>query len=109
MKERTTLEYWETHDARQGGVIVDINENRLWVRSPVDMHIGEELGIRVFFSLGGEFDGFEVLARTVRKDLGCQEGWEVYEYKLEFIGISEPDLLKLRNFLRIRQQKNAYS
>ncbi len=109
MKDSTTLEYWETHDARRGGVIVDINENRLWVRSPVDMHIGAELGISVYFSHGFEFDGFQVLARTAGKDLGCQEGWEVYEYELEFIGISEPDLLRLRNFLKIRQRKSTYS
>ena len=27
MKDGITLEYWETCDARQGGVIVDITEN----------------------------------------------------------------------------------
>jgi len=109
MKDGITLEYRETCDARQGGVIVDITENGLCVRSHVDMHIGAELGISVFFSLGNEFDRFQVLARTVGKDLGCEEGWEVYVYELEFIGISEPDLLKLRNFLRIRRGKSTYS
>ena len=37
------LEYWETCDSRQGGLVVDINENGLCVRSPVDMYIGGEL------------------------------------------------------------------
>ena len=109
MKDGIALEYWETWDARHGGVIVDINENGVHVRSLVDMHIGAELGISIFFSLGSGFDRFQVLARTVGKDLGCEEGWEVYEYELEFIGISESDLLKLRHFLKIRQDQKTYS
>ena len=103
------LEYWETCDSRQGGNVVDIDENGLCVRSPMDMYIGGELGIKVFFSLGYGFDGFQALTRIIGKDLCSEEGWEVYEYELEFIGIPESDLLKLRNFLRIRRGKNTYS
>ena len=103
------LEYWETCDARQGGVIVDVNESGICVLSFVDMSIGGELRIGVFFSLGREFDGFQALTRIIGKDLCCQEGWESYEYKLEIIGISEENRLKLRNFLKVRQEKNIYS
>ena len=103
------LEYWETCDARQGGVIVDVNECGICVLSFVDMSIGGELRISVFFSLGREFDGFQALTRIIGKDLCCQEGWESYEYKLEFTGISEEGRLKLRNFLKVRQEKNIYS
>ncbi len=103
------LEYWETCDSRQGGLVVDIKEDGLCVRSPIDMYIGGELAIRVFFSLGYEFDGFQGLARIIGKDLCSEEGWEVYEYELEFIGISESDLLKLRHFLKIRQDQKTYS
>ena len=103
------LEYWETCDSRQGGLVVDIKENGLCVRSPIDMYIGGELAIRVFFSLGYEFDGFQVLTRIIGKELCSEEGWEVYEYELEFIGISESDLLKLRHFLKIRQDQKTYS
>ena len=109
MQVGTLLEYWETYDSRQGGLILDIKENGLCVRSLMDMYIGGELGIRVFFSIGHGFDGFQALARIIGKDLCSEEGWEVYEYQLEFIGISESDLLKLRNFLRIRRGKNTYS
>jgi len=109
MRDSVPLGYWETCDTRQGGVIVDINENGLSVRSLVDMYIGAELRIRIFFSLGNEFDRFQVLARTTGKDLCCEEGWESYEYELEFIWIPEQDRLKLRNLLRVRQAKNICS
>jgi hypothetical protein len=67
------------------------------------MHIGAELRIRIFFSLGNEFSRFQVLARTIGKDLCCEERWKAYEYELEFIGISEQDRLS------IRQTNNIYS
>ena len=67
------LEYWETCDSRQGGDIVDIDENGLCVRSPRDMSVGRELGIRIFFSLGHELDEFQASARITKKD-PCSEG-----------------------------------
>ena len=99
------LEYWETRDSRQGGAIVDIDENGLCVRSPRDMAFGSELGIRAFFSLGQELDAFQALVRIIEKDLCCECGWELYEYKLAFIRVSEQDRLKLKNLVTIRQAK----
>ncbi len=90
-----SLGYWETCDIRQSGVIVDIKENGLCVRSLVDMPIGAELRIRVFISLGNEFSRFEILVKTTGKDLYCEEGWKAYEYELEFVGISEQDRLSI--------------
>jgi hypothetical protein len=101
--------YWEICDSRQGGVIVDINEQALCVRSPLDMHIGAELPISIFLSAGDAFARFQVLTRAIRKDLGCEEGWPVYEYELELIYMAEQDRLKLRNLLNIRQADNFYS
>jgi len=109
MKNGMPFEYWETCDARQGGVIADIKENGLSVHSIVDMRIGGELGIRVFYSLGNGFEGFDVLTKIIGKDLSCSEGWESYKYELEFSDISGPDHLKLSNFLRIREAKNTCS
>jgi len=97
------LEYWETPDARQGGVIDHIDEQGLHIHSYVNMPIGGKLSMRIFFSLGYDFDGFEVLVRIVSKDLCCQEGWETYDYELEFITISDKARLKLGELLRIRQ------
>ncbi len=100
-------EYWETCDASQGGVIGDINERGLLIHSPVAMSIGEELRIRVFFSLGIEFDEFQASVRIIGKDLCCIEGWEAYKYELEFMRMSEEDRLTLIRFLQIRQPKET--
>ena len=103
MKDGMPFGYWESCDSRHDGVIMDIKENGLCVRSLVDMHIGAELRIRIFFSLGNEFCRFQVLARTIGKELCCGEGWKAYEYELEFVEMSEQDRLG------IRQTGNIYS
>ena len=102
------LEYWETCDASQGGLVGHISENGLCIRSPVSMHVGAELSLRIFFSLGCEFDEIQVLARIIGKDLCCEGIWEACEYELEIINISEEDRLKLRNLLRMRRAENIY-
>ncbi len=109
MKDVRPCDYWETCDARQGGVIADINQNGLCVHSIVDMEIGQELRIRISYSLGTAFNEFYVLARIIGKDLCCSEGWETYKYDLEFSKISELDRQKLSHFLRIREARNIYS
>ncbi len=44
MKAGISFDYWETCDARQGGVITDINEDGLCVHSIVDMRLVGNLG-----------------------------------------------------------------
>jgi hypothetical protein len=97
------LDYWETSDARQGGIIDRIDEKGLCVHSHVNMPVGRELPMRIFFSPGEAFDGFEVLVRVVSKDLCCQEGWETYDYELHFLQLSERGHQKLADLLKIRQ------
>ena len=103
------LEYWETCDARQGGGIEDINEKGLLIRSPVNMPIGGELRIKVFFSTGIKFDEFQTSVKVIGKELYCLEGWEAYGYQLEFIRISAEDRLGLRRLLSMRQPKEICS
>ena len=108
MKDAIPLGYWETCDARQSGLITGINESGLCVHSPADLRIGGELGISVFYFLGNEFDGFQALTKIVGKDRYRDEGWEAYEYELEFSGLSEPDRLKLRHLIHICQARSIY-
>lgn len=99
---KSPLEYWETCDASQGGLVGHISENGLCIRSPASMHIGAELSIRIFFSLGYEFEEIQVLARILGKVLCRDEGWDVCEYELEIIKISEEERPKLKELIRMR-------
>ena len=97
------LDYWETSDAQQGGIINRIDEKGLGIHSHVDMPIGRELPMRIFFSSGGVFDGFDASARIMRKSRFCQEGGETYDYELAFLQLSDSGRQKLSDLLKIRQ------
>ena len=99
------LGYWETCDARQWGIIGSISEKGIRVHSDINMPIGAKLRIRIFRTLGYEFDKFQALVKITGKDLCWKGGSEAYEYELEFIVISEEDRLKLGNSLTIREEK----
>ena len=96
------FDYWETFDASHGGVIEDINEKSLLIQSPVNLSLGNELRIKVFFCVGIKLIRFQPFVKVVGKDLCRVEGLEAYEYKLKFIKISKENRLKLRNLLSIR-------
>ena len=98
----STLEYWETTDARQGGAVVSMSQKGVFILCHVNMPIGAKLSIRVFYPLRDSFDSFPALTRIAGKNLCCI-GWEVYEYKLEFAAISEGDRPKLQNALTIHE------
>ena len=82
------LGYWETCDARQWGIVENICEKGLRVRSDVSMPIGAELRIRVFCRLGCNFDEFQSLVKISGKEPCWEGGWEAFEYELEWIGPS---------------------
>lgn len=109
IKDGLTPDYWETQDARQGGIIAAIDENGLLVHTPMDMRIGGELRIRIFYSVGNEFDELQASTKIVGKDVYCNEGWEAYEYELEISEISEPDRVKLNHLLNLRELRRIYS
>jgi hypothetical protein len=99
------LGYWETCDARQWGIIGSISEKSIRVRSDVNMPIGAKLKIRIFRTLGHDFDGSQALVEITGKEPCWGGGSEAYEYEFEFIVISEEDRLKLGNSLTIREEK----
>ena len=98
------LGYWETYDARQWGIIGSISEKSIRIRSGVNMPIGAKLRIRIFCSLGYDFDKFQALVKVAGKDSCWESGSEAYAYELEFIVISEEDRLKLGDSVTIREE-----
>lgn len=82
-----------------GGIVVNVSEIGLLIRSVKNMSIGMKLKIAVLFPKGYELANFEVFAEITRKDPCWEEDWEGYEYGLKFIQILEEDCRKLRQIL----------
>ena len=94
------LEYLVTNTPKaHGGLVVNVSEIGLLIRSVKNLPIGTELKIAVLFPKGYELANFEVLAQIVRKDPHWEEDWEGYEYGMKFIRILEEDRRKLRQIL----------
>jgi hypothetical protein len=94
------LEYLVTNTPKaHGGLVVNVSEIGLLIRSVKNLPTGTELKIAVLFPKGYELADFEVLAQIVRKDPLWEEDWEGYEYGLRFIRILEEDRRKLRKIL----------
>lgn len=91
------LGYWETIDYRQWGIAEDLTEKGLRIRSHLDMPVGGQMKINVFFCVGNGFRGFPILTRIAKKEFPCIGGFEEgYEYELEFVEISGKELRNLR-------------
>ena len=82
-----------------GGLVVNLSEIGLLIRSVKNMTIGTELKIAVMFPKEYELANFQVLAKIVRKEPLWEEDWEGYEYGLKFVQIMEEDLRKLRQIV----------
>ena len=94
------LEYLVTNAPKaHGGLVVNISEIGLLIRSVKNMSIGTELKVAVLFPKEYELANFDVLTKIVRKDLVWEEDWEGYEYGLKFLRILDVDRRKLRQIL----------
>jgi hypothetical protein len=94
------LEYLVTNTPRaHGGLVVNVSEIGLLIRSIKNLPIGAELKIVVLFPKEYELTNFEVLAQVVRKEPLWEEDWEGYEYGLKFVRILDEDHRKLRQIL----------
>jgi hypothetical protein len=97
------MEYWETDDASQGGLVANLSQTGLLIYSIVETDIGVELKIKVSFTMGDTFDCFEALAQIVWKSVHFEAGWTGYKYGLEFTQISQDNRQKLRRLLAWEQ------
>ncbi len=94
------LEYLVTNAPKaHGGLVVNVSEIGLLIRSVKNLSIGTELRVAVLFPKEYELANFEVLAKIVRKDLVWEEDWEGYEYGLRFVRMLEVDRRKLQQIL----------
>jgi hypothetical protein len=82
-----------------GGLVVNVSEMGLLVRSVENMSIGTELKIAVLFPKEYELANFHVLARVVWKEPLWEEDWEGYGYGIKFVQILGEDLRKLREII----------
>ena len=80
----------------------NISEMGLLIYSIQDFPVGTHLSVKVFFSSGSEFDGFQVRTRIAWKGQHREPQWKGFLYGLEFTAIFDADRQKLMSFLDSR-------
>lgn len=86
-----------TYSARIG----NISEGGLLVYFPEKIEIGKRLKMRLFFSSGRDLNKIEMLTEVVWHDIHLEKDWGDYRSGVKFIDISEENLNKLKNFLKM--------
>ncbi len=101
-----SLEYQGTNGScLRGATLVNTKDGGFLIETVKDLPEGTEISISVLFPKGFELANFKVTAKIVWKGL-CWKGdrngsryGEGYQYRLQFIQISDTDLWKLNYIL----------
>ncbi len=99
------VEYWETEDAVQAGVVFNVSETGLLIHSTKDMAVGSELTIKISYSVGYDFETIQSLAKIIWRDSQQEQNWRGYKYGIEFIRMSPQDRQKLKQRIILRQKE----
>jgi len=77
---KLALDYWQTPDVIQGGLVANISETGLLIHSIHKIQIGTKLGIRVYLSKDNRLDCIEGNAKIIWMNLHREQGWRGYRY-----------------------------
>ncbi len=81
------------------GLVTSLSRWGVTFHCRADISVGMTLAITVLFADGYELSSFDIMARTVWKDLYFERDWSEYKYGAEIIHISESDHEKLHRLL----------
>ncbi len=82
------LEFKSEDGIPHGAIVRNISEGGLLICSTLDMPVGRELKVAVFFADEYELDQLMGSSRIARKVPHSETDWEGYKYALEFVEIS---------------------
>jgi hypothetical protein len=77
---KLALDYWQTPDLIQAGLVANISETGLLIYSVHKIQIGTKLGIRVYLSKDNSLDCIEGKAKIMWMNLHREQGWKGYRY-----------------------------
>ncbi len=82
------------------GQMGNISEGGLMLYSHEKMEVGQQLRLKIFFSMGPELDEIEALAELVWVAPLVEEKWGSHSWGAKFIQMSPEDRTKLEEFLK---------
>ena len=108
------LEFWQTPDAVRG-VVTDMSEIGLGIRSIHEIQISAELNIRVYLpkfyiSKGGySFDNIEGTGRIIWRTAHREQDWEGYRYGMYITKMASDSRDRLMKYIFMLQGEEGSS
>ena len=105
---RLPLDYWETLDAVQGGIVTNISESGILFHSVHKIEIGANLMIRVYLSKEYGLDQAEGSGRIVWMSPHQEQDWQGYKYSFHIMQMHLDDRDRLiKYFLKFQEEESS--
>jgi hypothetical protein len=107
---RLPLDLWQTPDLVQAGLVTDMSEAGLGIRSTHEIQIGAEVGIRVYLSRGEfSFDSIEGTGRIIWRTAHQEQDWKGYRYGLYILKMASGSRDRLMKYIQMFQEDESSS
>jgi hypothetical protein len=104
------LDFWQTPDVVQGGLVTDMSEAGLGFRSIHEIQIGAELKIRVYLPREDyNFDSIEGIGRIIWRTPHREEGWKGYRYGMYILKMALHSRDRLLKYIKILEEEESSS
>jgi hypothetical protein len=102
------LDYWQTLDVIQGGLVANISEAGLLINSVHKIQIGTKLGIRVYLSKDNSLDCIEGIAKIIWMNHHREQDWKGYRYGMYILQMP-PDYRDrlMKYILMLQDEENS--
>ena len=105
---KLALDYWQTPDLIQGGLVANISETGLLVHSVHKIQIGAQLGIRVYLSKDNRLDCIEGKAKIMWINFHREQGWIGYRYGVHIMQMPPGYQDRLMKYiLTLQEEENS--
>jgi hypothetical protein len=106
---KLALDYWQTPDVIQGGLVANISETGLLIHSVHKIQIGTKLGIRVYLSKDNRLDCIEGKAKIIWMNFHREQGWIGYRYGVYIMQMPPGYQDRLMKYILTLQEEESSS
>jgi hypothetical protein len=105
------IDLWQEPDVVQRGVVTDMSEIGLGIRSIHEIEISADLGIRVYLAKATllrrelSFDSIEGTGRIIWRTAHQEQGWKEYRYGMYILKMASYSRDRLMKYIQMLQEE----
>jgi hypothetical protein len=104
------VDFWQTPDVVQGGLVTDMSEIGLGIRSIHEIQIGAKFKIRVYLSKEEySFDSIEGIGKIIWRTAHREQDWKGYRYGMYIMQTPLDSRDRLMKYILMLQEEESSS